>query len=260
MIEQMLDEKKYYISVYTSALPNAGIPTSNLFIQLFGKHGKKYNIDSKNIDKRDSWILKFPLVKSQNAKKFMPGQCDRFEIEEMNVGKISKIRLSHDSKSSWHLKKVLIKINDKKLKFYYNKPVVGSIDLLPIKELSTSDESDYDFEKKNEQKTTIKLEQTRYDLKIKTSEFSKSVSSSLDLKLIGHRGETNKIKLNNTPSDKEKEKFLPDSLDFFKMVDRNIGVLERIFLYCKYDQDNKPSDWFFDYIYIDIPSERMRYK
>ena len=28
----------------------------------------------------------------------------------------------------------------------------------------------------------------------------------------------------------------------------------------KYDEDNKPCDWFFDYIYIDMPSEKMRYK
>ena len=257
----MLDENKYYISVYTSALPNAGIPTSNVYIQLFGKHGKKNNIDSKSVDKRDSWILKFPLAKSQNVKKFVPGQCDRFEIEEINLSKISKIRLSHDSKTNWHLRKVLLKKNDKKIKFYCNKPVVNSVDLLPIKELSSSDESDYDLEKKIERKNTaIKLEQTRYDLKIKTSEFSKSVLSSLDIKLVGHKGETNKIKLNNTPSDKEKEKFLPDSLDFFKMVDRNVGVLERVCLYCKYDEDNKPCDWFFDYIYIDMPSEKMRYK
>lgn len=36
-----MDEKKkstkYTISVYTSNIPNAGIPSSNVFIQLFGK-------------------------------------------------------------------------------------------------------------------------------------------------------------------------------------------------------------------------------
>ena len=252
----MLDENKYHIYVYTSALPYAGIPSSVVWLQMFGIHGKKYKVDAKSVDKRDSWIVKFPLAKSQNVRKFLPGQCDRFEIEEVYVGKISKIRLSHDSITNWHLKKVLIKINEKKTKFYCNKRVENSIDLLPATELDSSDQSDYEEEKK----TAVKLEQTRYDLKIKTSEFSNSVSSSLDIKLVGHKGETNKIKLNNTPSDKEKEKFLANSLDFFKCVDRNVGVVEKLYIYCKYDEDSKPSDWFFDYIYVDMPSEKLRYK
>jgi hypothetical protein len=256
----MLEENKYYIQTHTSNLPNSGIPSSNVFIQLFGKKGKKFFNDSKNeyMDKRDTWMIKFPLSKSQYSKKFLPGQVDNFEIEEKEIGKINKIRVSHDAKSSWHLKKIIITYKEKKYCFYCNKNVLSEIDLFPTK-ISSSDSESEDDDDGNKNKKPIKVNKIRYDIKIKTSQYSKQ-ALKFDIKIMGNKAETNKIKLNNSPSDKEKSKFLSDSLDFFKLIEDNVGVIEKIFIYCKYDQDKKPCDWFFDYLIIDQPSENLRYR
>ncbi len=53
--------------------------------------------------------------------------------------------------------------------------------------------------------------------KLKTSEYSKlSEGTKIDLRIMGKFGETDKIKLNNFPSDNEKEKFVSNNLDIFK--------------------------------------------
>lgn len=174
------------------------------------------------------------------------------------MGKIKKIRISHDSKSSWHLKQIILNDSNRKIKFECNKFIRSEIDLTPTKLTSSDDESDKENEN-NKIKPANKLNQIRYDIKIKTSGFSKH-AENFDLKLIGDRDETTRIKLNNQPSDKDKEKFLADSLDFFKLIERNIGILEKICIYCGYNEDKKPTDWFFDYIYIDVPSEHLRFK
>lgn len=268
IMNERYKETNYSIYVYTSNIPNSGIPDSNVYIQLYGKKGKKYSDKSKKEykDKRDTWLAKFPLEKSQNAKKFLPGQKDIFNIDDVNVGTIKKIRITHDSLSEWHLKRVIIKNNEtnRKTNFSCCKFVKSVIDLVPT-EFDSSDESGSETESddnqnKNEDKNKIavKLNQIRYDLKIKTSKFSKQ-ATKLDIQLIGNRGETNKVKLNNMPSDKEKEKFLPDSLDILKLMERDIGVLEKILVFCGYN-GNKPCDWFFDYIILDVPSHNLRYR
>jgi hypothetical protein len=262
-MDERYKENKYTIYVYTSNIPNSGIPDSNVYIQLYGKKGKENYDKTKEeyIDRRDAWITKAPLDKSQNAKKFLPGQKDIFNIDDISVGKIKKIRLTHDSLTEWHLKKIIILNNqsNRKTKFICNKFIKSEIDLFPS-ELNSSDEeseNEKDIKIENKEKTS-KLNKIRYDLKIKTSPFSKQ-ATKLDLKIIGNRGESDKIKLNNTPSDKDKEKFLSDSLDLFKLMERQIGALEKILVFCEYDQ-GKPCDWFFDYIIIDVPDEHLRYK
>ena len=257
----------YKIYAVTSNIPDAGT-NSNVFIQLYGK------MKSRN----DSQLncVKFPLEKSKtNPKKFQSGCTDIFEIEDVYVGSLKKIRVSiDDSASTWHLKRIIICIDEfnKKYEFYCNKWLNGgnlAHDLLgfrlnksQIDEKDLNDHSDQEAdEKEREIKTKkSKLETIPYDIKIKTSEYSKlDEATKIDLKIIGKFGESNKIKLNDFPSDNEKEKFLRNNLDIFKLDSPDVGAIEKIKFYVANDTEGKPVDWFFDDIIINQPSKLLRY-
>lgn len=61
-------------------------------------------------------------------------------------------------------------------------------------------------------------------MKIKTSEFSNAdLDLKVDLKIIGVLGETDYVKLNSTPSDNEKDKFVKGNIDIFKFEEKDVG-------------------------------------
>jgi len=69
----------------------------------------------------------------------------------------------------------------------------------------------------------------RYDVRVKTSSFSDR-GEAVALKLLGGTGqETSLVKLNSTQSDNEKEKFLRDSLDVFKLEELDVGRVSALF-------------------------------
>ena len=228
----------YKIYVSTTDIPNAGT-NANVFIQLYGK------IKSKRSKETQLTSLKFPLEKSEkNLKKFQPGQTDLFEIEDVYIGKLKKIRINHDGKkvnSGWHLNNVVIKIDEVRKKYTFECKkwldpfeLDGKVtrDLKPMKhnnfDESDSEESATDEnknEKQNEKKNK-KSPKIRYDIKIETSEYSKIDSGTqIDLKIFGKEGTTDLIKLNSTPSDSEKDKFLSSNLDIFRLEAADIGVV-----------------------------------
>lgn len=112
-------ERLYRISVTTSNVPNASL-SANVFLQIFGKR----RVEKRSGKKRhDVWMAKFPLEKSETSgKKFQADKTDVFQVTEPNVGKITKIRVSHGGISDWHLKKVVIEMpeEEKFCKFYCN--------------------------------------------------------------------------------------------------------------------------------------------
>lgn len=228
----------YRIFVTTSNFQNAGTD-SNVFIQLYGNEKSKRGTVSQLIS------VKFPLEKSLNhQKKFRPGQKDLFEIEETFVGSLKKIRISHDGKgvnSGWHLKKLVINAPDlnRSWKFICNKWLdalesKAECDLIPVRnsdhlELSSGEEdkNENDEIKTQARNQSGKIKKQRYNVKIQTSEFSKSTPEiKLNLKLIGADSESSLIKLNSTPSDKGKEKFLGGNADFFRLEENDIGMVD----------------------------------
>jgi len=74
----------------------------------------------------------------------------------------------------------------------------------------------------------------RYDVRIKTSDYSKIDNGlAIDMILVGMESEnfskeetilqSHRIKLNSTPSDHEKEKFLKGNLDLFRLEANDVG-------------------------------------
>ena len=80
--------------------------SANVFLQIFGKR-RNDNIEQRK-SMHDLWSVKFPLKHS--AGKFRAGRTDFFETLETDVGKLRKLRVSHDGLASWHLKKIVIEM------------------------------------------------------------------------------------------------------------------------------------------------------
>ena len=80
----------------------------------------------------------------------------------------------------------------------------------------------------------------RYDVRIKTSDYSKIDNGlAIDMILVGMESEnfnkeetilqSHRIKLNSTPSDHEKEKFLKGNLDLFRLEANDVGRVRPVF-------------------------------
>ena len=229
MKENTENEIVYKIFVTTSDLPHAGLSGANVFLQIFGV--------KRVSSKRDKalWVAKFPLERSKTfKKKFQAGHTDEFEVYATDVGKIKKIRIEHDGKSSWHLKKILIEVPslEKSWKFKFNK-FLGPLEnkseavLYPVQLDEDDSEFEIDLDAPNTSTSSKPSGSIRYDIKIKTANYSDD-AQTLKLKIVGNKGETNKINLNNTPSDNQKDKLLRDSLDLFKTEEIDVGIVSFI--------------------------------
>lgn len=226
----MQNEKETYkIWTTTSNFPDAGTK-SNVFLQIFGDNGRKSPIVS----------LKFPLQKSKsNEVKFQPGNTDLFELDEMPVSKIRKIRICQESKTSkWHLKSVIIELTSlqRQWRFYCNQSIVGDkpVELIPLKKYNAeyeilenffqnyhdakekkkqkkrdhSQQSDDDLENENQSQTV------KYKIKIKMSEFSRIEGDlMLKMKMVGTSGHTKWIPIEDYMS----------PVNLFKVDESDIG-------------------------------------
>lgn len=109
------------------------------------------------------------------------------------------------------------------------------VDLYPLKDGesdSSCSETEAEQEKRQgnkkltESRGKDRAKRIRYDIKVKTSGYSdkaESIAIRLIGSIAGKQIESGNIKLNNTPSDNEKEKFLKDSLDLFKSEEDDVG-------------------------------------
>ena len=87
-------------------------------------------------------------------------------------------------------------------------------------------------------KEDVKLGKSiRYDVRIKTSDCSVIENGlAIDMIVVGMESENNKgkclqthrIKLNSTPSDHEKDKFLKSNLDLFRLEANDVGRVGEI--------------------------------
>lgn len=271
----MDDKTKYKIYVTTSNFADAGTKY-NVCLQVFGvRHGAPSRRTGRV--KSDLTSFKFPLEKSKNhAVKFQPGQKDKFEIEEIRLDKIKKIRLAlldNPLKTSWHVKKVVIKADDQKWTFEYKNWLKYSESsrqvecyIKPLKkDEEQAGENSSDEEKRENARTEVseKVSKIRYDMKIKTSEYSKLEAPfhAINVKLVGKNGaETNVVKLNGDLSDEKKDKFVSGNTDVFYFEEVDVGMVEMLKIYCDYNEKGKLADWFFDEIVINIPSKLIRYR
>ena len=247
-----LEEKKerdkknmtlYKITITTSSFATAGT-NYNVGIQIFGSNkDMSMKAQNKNKNLRSSFAKKFsylttsitfPLEKSlTNQKKFRPGQKDKFEIEETRLEKIKKIRLfliDNPLKTNWHIKRVVIKADEKRWLFMHRSWLRYSeftkhveCTLVPLK-----DDQEKNL-KVSEEEDTGKPElvnKIRYDIKIKTSRCSQLFESNqnINLKIVGKDGgETKIVKLNKNLSDEEKEKFQAGFTDVFYFEEYDVG-------------------------------------
>lgn len=86
----------YKLSVYTSDVKNAGTD-ANMHVCLYGQTG-----DSGDVQLRKSLT---------NRDKFERGKVDEFELQCIDLGELTKLRIGHDGKgvgSGWHLDKCVV--------------------------------------------------------------------------------------------------------------------------------------------------------
>ncbi|KAF6771615.1 hypothetical protein AHF37_10023 [Paragonimus kellicotti] len=87
---------RYRVSIFTGNQPHAGTD-AKVFINIFGEHG----------DTGDRWLLQ-PISK---MKPFQKHQMDEFIVEAVDLRKLKKIRIGHNSThpgTGWFLSKVII--------------------------------------------------------------------------------------------------------------------------------------------------------
>ncbi|ELT98105.1 hypothetical protein CAPTEDRAFT_225952 [Capitella teleta] len=86
----------YQVYVYTGSQPSADTE-ANVCIVLFGERGDTGR--------------RF-LLRSDQENKFLEGQCDRFELEAVSLGRLTRCVISHDGEGSgegWFCEKVVVK-------------------------------------------------------------------------------------------------------------------------------------------------------
>ncbi|KAK3753030.1 hypothetical protein QZH41_014996, partial [Actinostola sp. cb2023] len=111
----------YELTFKTGDKPHAGTD-ANVTLQIFGVNGQ-----TEKIMLRQSGRL-------NTLKRFDRGRTDRFDVQTLNVGKLTKIRLSHDNSNpdpEWFLDKLTISIQD-----------IGETYHFPVERWLTEDEAD----------------------------------------------------------------------------------------------------------------------
>lgn len=98
----------YSLTFKTGDMPYAGTD-ANVTLQLFGEKGQTEKI-----------MLRQELGKT--LKRFDRGRTDRFTVQTMDVGKVERIRLSHDNSGpnpEWYLEFLRIEIPDRNEKYFF---------------------------------------------------------------------------------------------------------------------------------------------
>ncbi|XP_021373395.1 lipoxygenase homology domain-containing protein 1-like isoform X2 [Mizuhopecten yessoensis] len=132
--EDQLTGKTYSLEVHTGDKFQAGTD-ANVFVELFGERG---NTGRRRL-----------LTSRNNANKFEQGARDLFEVEAVDLGKLTKVVVGHDGEnpgSGWYLDNVTVSVSDKpthKFIFKCEKWLdVGEDDAVIVRDLPLTNEEE----------------------------------------------------------------------------------------------------------------------
>ncbi|XP_060083246.1 lipoxygenase homology domain-containing protein 1-like [Ylistrum balloti] len=132
--QDQLTVKTYSIEVHTGDKFQGGTD-ANVFMELFGERG---NTGRRRL-----------LKAKNNANKFEQGARDLFEIEAVDLGKLTKVMVGHDGENpgaGWFLDRIIVSVSDKpahKFIFKCDKWLdVGEEDAVIVRELPLTNEEE----------------------------------------------------------------------------------------------------------------------
>ncbi|XP_022806964.1 lipoxygenase homology domain-containing protein 1-like isoform X2 [Stylophora pistillata] len=225
--EEPLDTT-YQVTFKTGDRPNAGTSAKVQF-ELFGDNGKTEPI---------------LLSEDKSLRLFERGNSDKFKVDTRDVGKIEKLRVSHDNSGrdpDWYLEEVTIDVPDKGEQYIFpcHRWLVGSqrnVDLIPAETKDLSQEVDY-------------------RIMIKTGdENDAGTDANVNFQMFGEKGKTQNFSLRE---EGDKKRFEKGRMDKFLIRTRDIGKLTSV----RISRDNKgvKPGWLLDKITIDVDEKDEHY-
>lgn len=224
-----------YRVLVTTGDKRGGGTDANVFIIVYGERG-------------DTGERK--LQKSlTHTNKFERGHTDEFELEAVNLGKLSKVKIWHDNqglRSGWYLDNVQVVDGATGEEFMFpcrRWLATNEEDGLTMRELGLKDTS-------VPEELATSVVNTSYTLKVFTSDIAKSgTDSNVFVTLYGTKGDSGVVPLKQSQT--HRDKFERGHEDIFSFEAIDLGEIEKIKIW--HDGHGVGSSWHLDKLVLDIP-------
>lgn len=204
-------------------------PDTNLYVQLFGEKGET------------SKIMLRPIGSSLN--KFEKGRTYKFTVETVNIGKIERLRIGHDSKG------------DGKGIFVEEVEVAqaeGDRAIFPCYCWLAEGKGDKKMERDIlPGQPRPPRPNTSYHLAVKTGDMlTAGTDANVYFQLIGNEGETEKIQLRQ--GGKAEKRFEKGRVDKFIVETVDVGTVQKLRI--GHDNNGSAPGWFLEEVAVDVPA------
>lgn len=204
-------------------------PDTNLYVQLFGEKGET------------SKIMLRPVGSSLN--KFEKGRMYKFTVETVNIGKIEKLRIGHDSKGEG--KGIFVEEVEVA-------PAEADRALFPCYCWLSEGKGDRNLERDIlPGQPRPPRPNTSYHLAVKTGEMAMAgTDANVYFQLIGDEGETEKIQLRQ--GGKAEKRFEKGRVDKFIVETVDVGKVQKLRI--GHDNNGTAPGWFLEEVAVDVPA------
>ncbi|XP_074616097.1 uncharacterized protein LOC141875648 isoform X1 [Acropora palmata] len=204
-------------------------PDTNLYVQLLGEKGET------------SKIMLRPIGSSMN--KFEKGRTYKFTVETVNVGKIERLRIGHDSKGGG--KGIFVEEVEVA-------PAEGNHAIFPCYCWLAEEKGDNKMERDilpGEPRPP--RPNTSYHLAVKTGDMLTSgTDANVYFQLIGSEGETEKIQLRQ--GGKAEKRFEKGRVDKFIVETVDVGMVQKLRI--GHDNNGSTPGWYLEEVAVDVPA------
>ncbi|KAL9978718.1 hypothetical protein ACROYT_G016268 [Oculina patagonica] len=204
-------------------------PDTNLYVQLFGEKGET------------SKIMLRPVGSSLN--KFEKGRTYKFTVETVNIGKIDRLRIGHDSKGDG--KGIFVEEVEVA-------PAEGDRAIFPCHCWLTEGKGDRKIERDVlPGQPRPPRPNTSYHLAVKTGDMALAgTDANVYFQLIGDEGETEKIQLRQ--GGKAEKRFEKGRVDKFIVETVDVGKVQKLRI--GHDNNGSAPGWFLEEVAVDVPA------
>ncbi|XP_073234690.1 uncharacterized protein [Porites lutea] len=209
-------------------------PDTNLYVQLFGEEGET------------SKIMLRPVGSSLN--KFEKGRTYKFTVETVNIGKIDRLRIGHDSKGDG--KGIFVEEVEVA-------PAEQDRTIFPCYCWLAEGRGDSKMEREIlPGQPRPPRPNTSYHLAVKTGEmFTAGTDANVYFQLIGSEGETEKIQLRQ--GGKAEKRFEKGRLDKFIVETVDVGTVQKLRI--GHDNNGSAPGWFLEEVAVDVPAHNQHF-
>lgn len=204
-------------------------PDTNLYVQLFGEKGET------------SKIMLRPIGSSLN--KFEKGRTYKFTVETVNIGKIDRLRIGHDSKGDG--KGIFVEEVEVS-------PAEGDHAIFPCYCWLAEGKGDRKMERDIlPGESRPPRPNTSYHLAVKTGDMlTAGTDANVYFQLIGNEGETEKIQLRQ--GGKAEKRFEKGRVDKFIVETVDVGMVQKLRI--GHDNYGSAPGWYLEEVAVDVPA------